>query len=716
MGHLYRSWRSHHGTDRSSLPSYERWEVADVTQDGRFTVGRAVGMVGFLRWSPLDGEPPHALVSGSTGGGKTSLMATWACLPMLWNQHHGSDWAPTMILDPKGGQGYEAAIALGAQVVTEADDIREALAWAYKESERRNRLMGQLTIEQAGHDGIMREVRPKTFRDLTPEQRAAHGMQPMVLLIDEAADLLGKKEEGAPVKAVWGAARQHVKELAQKARAAGIILILGIVRPDAAILEGFTRAQLQARVAVGDMDPEGWKMVLGPTDGKTAEEERESMAPGQGWATGIGGKTATRVYVGHVDLITSYVPEAIDPSLPVEERAEIIARRAERLLQGDAPIEDEVLPDDMTGASQDVILRAAWAWLEHHGPATRREVADAIHANHKTVEAHILTRRTGEPGTGHFRIVGKKGQTYLWEAAGTQPRKFTPRRGGSRGVRGVEGDDEWGRWLGVAQDVRAVATGWLVRMWLRVFTLRLVIGPTKEGPIYRDPRVVWAAHDASSGRCDACGRGGQLNAHHVRSLWAGGADSLSNVRMLCQRVGAASCHGAVTEMERRVRDVRKRIGTYDDGLGAPTPLSRVAWRLVKLRSWWWWGLFAAPVVGFVHHPGRWQIAAAATFVVLGPVWAWFAARGSRLDLLPSPDNVVDPKQRRGSFVEWLKAKGGKGFLARMTLKKHNRSTKRVTARHYTLRVTGLYLTGAHVVFLVFTVVPAVLVGVVSYFR
>lgn len=327
------------GDERSALPRFEEWEVVDLGgREGVFTVGRALGQAGRLRWHPLDGEPPHCLVTGSTGGGKTSLMASWALLPALWNLHYGADWDRTLILDPKGGSGFDAAVAHGARVVTRAAEIRDALKSAYNHAERRNRVMGEeIAIAVPDRRGILRAEKPKSFRDLTPEQRAEFNMRPRLLIIDEASDMLGKRETDAEVKGVWGEARAHLRQLVQKARAAGIIVVVGLQRPDAAILDGFTRDQLQARVAVGDMGPEGFRMVLGPTLGKRADEEGQSMTPGQAWTTHIGGRRVAQAYVAKVDL-TGYLPFA-----------------------GELAVAPESGPPSPEGTGS--VRGAGWAWL-----------------------------------------------------------------------------------------------------------------------------------------------------------------------------------------------------------------------------------------------------------------------------------------------------------------------------------------------------------------
>lgn len=703
MGHLWRAHRAAKGVDRSALPSFERWEVIPHDTEGEFVIGRAIGMRGLLAWNPLSGNP-HCLVSGSTGGGKTKLMARWALSPFLWNEHLGSDWGQTIILDPKGGAGYKAARESGALVVSEMADIRDTLAWVYEQSEERNRIMGTLTIEVTDAAGIMREGTPEKFGEVSDEDKDKYDFRPTLVLIDEGTDVFGKADENKPINGVFAKVRKHANDLVQKGRSAGFPVVIGLVRPDAAVLGGSARAQLQARVAVGAMDDAGYTMMLGQTEGKKAAEETESMTPGQAWAVGVGDlRAATRVYVGFSDL-TAYLPEAIDPNLPADERAAIIVERERR--RGKAEEEQgeperEEFPADLRGADIDTIARAAWQWLTDRGDhATRREIAEGIGANLKTIENIISPR-----GPEHIRAMfvqtarGARGAN-LYRAAGTPPRRRHPFRGGSsRGVRGGGGAAVAGRSgrQDVRQDVRAVVTGPFVRTALRVYALRLVVGPVKEGRIYRDPRVVWQAQDKSTGRCRACGRAGQLNVHHVRDLWAGGADHPDNVVELCQRTGKPSCHGAYTQSAAMVRDFRRRIGTYHDGT-VPTPLRTVLGRIFAQVPTFYWPMIGVALLGFLHGGWWWWVLPA--WVLLGPVWAITVAKAARRDLAPHPDRGVDPRQHRQVSIEMFKAKlSPRKFWARFTLRHHERTAKRDFARIFAKRLCEIYLTAHWSLFL-----------------
>lgn len=242
-----------------------------------------------------------------------------------------------------------------------------------------------------------------------------------------------------------------------------------------------------------------------------------------------------------------------------------------------------------------------------------------------------------------------------------------------------------------------MVTGPFVRTALRVYALRLVVGPVKEGRIYRDPRVVWQAQDKSTGRCRACGRAGQLNVHHVRDLWAGGADHPDNVVELCQRTGKPSCHGAYTQSAAMVRDFRRRIGTYHDGT-VPTPLRTVLGRIFAQVPTFYWPMIGVALLGFLHGGWWWWVLPA--WVLLGPVWAITVAKAARRDLAPHPDRGVDPRQHRQVSIEMFKAKlSPRKFWARFTLRHHERTAKRDFARIFAKRLCEIYLTAHWSLFL-----------------
>jgi S-DNA-T family DNA segregation ATPase FtsK/SpoIIIE len=189
---------------------------------------------------------PHMLVAGTTGSGKS--VAINAMILSLLYKGTPEDVRLIMI-DPKMLElsVYDGIPHLLAPVVTDMKLAANALSWCVGEMDRRYRLMSALgvrnlagynqKIREAGHAG--RKV-PNPF-SLTPD--APEPLEPLpmiVVVIDELADLMmvaGKKIE------------ELIARLAQKARAAGIHLILATQRPSVDVITGLIKANIPTRVA-----------------------------------------------------------------------------------------------------------------------------------------------------------------------------------------------------------------------------------------------------------------------------------------------------------------------------------------------------------------------------------------------------------------------------------------------------------------------------------
>ncbi len=189
---------------------------------------------------------PHLLVAGTTGSGK-SVAINAMILSLLYKATPNA--VRLIMVDPKMLElsAYEGIPHLLAPVVTDMKQAAHALGWCVGEMERRYKLMSALGVrnlsgfnqkvleaEKAGHP----------LRDplaLNPESAPALKELPLVVVvIDELADLMmvvGKKVE------------ELVARLAQKARAAGVHLILATQRPSVDVITGLIKANIPARVA-----------------------------------------------------------------------------------------------------------------------------------------------------------------------------------------------------------------------------------------------------------------------------------------------------------------------------------------------------------------------------------------------------------------------------------------------------------------------------------
>lgn len=189
---------------------------------------------------------PHCLVAGTTGSGK-SVGINAMILSLLYKAEARD--VRLILIDPKMLEMsvYEGIPHLLCPVVIDMKQAANALNWAVGEMERRYKLMSKLGVRNlAGYNKKIDEATergetlPNPF-SLTPEtpeplQRLPH----VVIVIDELADLMmviGKKIE------------ELIARLAQKARAAGIHLILATQRPSVDVITGLIKANIPTRIA-----------------------------------------------------------------------------------------------------------------------------------------------------------------------------------------------------------------------------------------------------------------------------------------------------------------------------------------------------------------------------------------------------------------------------------------------------------------------------------
>ena len=189
---------------------------------------------------------PHVLVAGTTGSGK-SVGINAMILSLLYKAEARD--VRLLMIDPKMLEMsvYEGIPHLLAPVVTDMRQAAHGLNWCVGEMEKRYRLMSKLGVRNlAGYNAKIDEAAAREeFIDnpfsLTPEQPEPLQRLPhIVVVIDELADLMmvvGKKIE------------ELIARLAQKARAAGIHLILATQRPSVDVITGLIKANIPTRIA-----------------------------------------------------------------------------------------------------------------------------------------------------------------------------------------------------------------------------------------------------------------------------------------------------------------------------------------------------------------------------------------------------------------------------------------------------------------------------------
>ncbi|MDR5812677.1 MULTISPECIES: DNA translocase FtsK 4TM domain-containing protein [unclassified Caballeronia] len=189
---------------------------------------------------------PHLLVAGTTGSGK-SVGINAMILSLLYKA--SADQVRLILIDPKMLEMsvYEGIPHLLCPVVTDMRQAGHALNWAVAEMERRYKLMSKMGVRNLASfnskidDAKKRDEKIPNPFSLTPDEPEPLTRLPnIVVVIDELADLMmvvGKKVE------------ELIARIAQKARAAGIHLILATQRPSVDVITGLIKANVPTRMA-----------------------------------------------------------------------------------------------------------------------------------------------------------------------------------------------------------------------------------------------------------------------------------------------------------------------------------------------------------------------------------------------------------------------------------------------------------------------------------
>jgi S-DNA-T family DNA segregation ATPase FtsK/SpoIIIE len=191
---------------------------------------------------------PHLLVAGTTGSGK-SVGVNAMILSILFKS--GPEDAKLIMIDPKMLELsiYEGIPHLLCPVVTDMKDAANALRWSVAEMERRYKLMAKMGVRNlSGFNHKVKEAKtPVAAVRSALHRESIHDEAPLltklptiVVVVDEFADMMmivGKKVE------------ELIARIAQKARAAGIHLILATQRPSVDVITGLIKANIPTRMA-----------------------------------------------------------------------------------------------------------------------------------------------------------------------------------------------------------------------------------------------------------------------------------------------------------------------------------------------------------------------------------------------------------------------------------------------------------------------------------
>lgn len=196
------------------------------------------------------GKMPHLLVAGTTGSGK-SVGVNVMITSLLYKS--GPDDVRFIMIDPKMLElsVYEGIPHLLCEVVTDMKEAANSLRWCVGEMERRYKLMSALGVRNLkGYNAKIKEAKESGQPIFDPLWKSSDSMEPeapeldklpsIVVVVDEFADMMmivGKKVE------------ELIARIAQKARAAGIHLILATQRPSVDVITGLIKANIPTRMA-----------------------------------------------------------------------------------------------------------------------------------------------------------------------------------------------------------------------------------------------------------------------------------------------------------------------------------------------------------------------------------------------------------------------------------------------------------------------------------
>ncbi|WP_254894548.1 DNA translocase FtsK [Chromobacterium haemolyticum] len=292
-------------------------------------------------------KAPHLLVAGTTGSGK-SVGVNAMILSMLYKAR--PDEVRFIMIDPKMLElsVYNDIPHLLAPVVTDMKLAANALNWCVGEMERRYRLMSALGVRNlAGYNDKVSEAEAMGQRignpfSLTPETPEPLEALPfIVVVVDEFADLMmvaGKKIE------------ELIARLAQKARAAGIHLILATQRPSVDVITGLIKANIPTRIAFQVSSKVDSRTILDQMGAESllGQGDMLFLPPGTGYPQRVHGAFVTddevHAIVEHLKQFgePDYVEGLLTGESEAEEESAAATAKAQAASESD-PLYDEAV-------------------------------------------------------------------------------------------------------------------------------------------------------------------------------------------------------------------------------------------------------------------------------------------------------------------------------------------------------------------------------------
>ena len=285
---------------------------------------------------------PHLLVAGTTGSGK-SVGVNAMILSMLFKAT--PEEVRLIMIDPKMLElsVYEGIPHLLAPVVTDMKLAGNALTWCVNEMEKRYRLMSYMGVRNiAGFNQKIKDAAAKGQRlsnpfSLTPEEpEPLQNLPFIVVVVDEFADLMmvqGKKIE------------ELIARLAQKARAAGIHLILATQRPSVDVITGLIKANIPTRIAFQVSSKIDSRTILDQMGAENllGQGDMLFLPPGTGYPQRVHGAF---VADEEVHKVVTYLKESFGPPNYVEDILTSGVEEGDLFSNANKDAEDDPLYDE----------------------------------------------------------------------------------------------------------------------------------------------------------------------------------------------------------------------------------------------------------------------------------------------------------------------------------------------------------------------------------
>ena len=334
---------------------------------------------------------PHLLIAGTTGAGK-SVCLNAILLSLLYKST--ADDVRLIMVDPKMLEFsvYAGIPHLLTPVITDLQKTENALRWCVTEMERRFRLMAEIgTRNLEGYNEIIRKSETPILDPTAEDPSIAEELKPMpyiVFIIDELADLIMVLQKKA---------EELIIRIAQRARAAGIHLIVATQRPSTDVIKGILKANIPTRI--------GFKVASNADSRTILDQPGAETLLGQGDMLFIppGSSTAKRVHGAFVSddevkRVVDFLKEQGEPQYD----AEVIADRTEASLGGGGSSEFEE-----SGGQEDDLYNSALYFVAKTRKATISSVQRHLRIGYNRA-ARIIEAMEESGAIGPVQSGGKR--------------------------------------------------------------------------------------------------------------------------------------------------------------------------------------------------------------------------------------------------------------------------------------------------------------------